>query len=200
MQPKAFGPRRKQRRRAHLRPWRHRVRPLLRLVPLYECRYRRDIPLHSDQRLHLVVVRRELAVLERPIRHVRAGHWAEQRQPLEVDVPHPGDLDVRVWERAADLVGQVIDVADVGVRRVLARGLPKRARVGQGIRLLEVAVLRLELVIGEHRRERSLPFDVGEVVRSHLEDHDVPAGFGELHRHDRPTRSGADDDRFTGQY
>ena len=196
MQPKAFRPRGKQHRRAHLRPWRHREGLGLRLVLLDECGYRRDIALHSDHRLHLVVVRRELAVLERPIRHVRTGHRAEQRQSLEVDVPHPGDLHVRVRERATDLVGQVVDVADVGVRRVLAGHLAKRARVGQRVGLLEVAVLRLELVVGEHRPERPLPFDVGVVARSHLEDHDVPAGLGEFHRHHRPARSRADDDRF----
>ena len=198
MQPEAFRPRGKQRRRAHLRPWRHREGLGLRLVLQYERGYRREIALHSDQRLYLVVVRREFAVLERPIRHVRAGHRAEQRQSLEVDVPHPGDLHVRVRECAADLVRKIVDVADEGVRRILAGGLAKRARVGQRVRLLEVAVLRLELVVGEHRRERPLPFDVGVVVRAHLEDHDVPAGLREFPRHHRSARSRADDDRLTG--
>src|ERR1700759_5590379 len=103
MQPKARRPRGKQRRRPHLRPRRHREGLGLRLMLQYERGYRREIALDSDQRLDLVVVRREIAVLERPIRHVRSGYRAEQRQSLEIDVPHPGDLHVRVWESATDL-------------------------------------------------------------------------------------------------
>ncbi len=115
MQSNAFRPRGKQHGRTLCAPGRHRVGLLLRLVLLHAGRYRPDIALNPDQVLDLVVVRRDVAVLEWPIRHVRAGHRAEQRQALEVDVPQPGALGVRVREGAADLVGEIVDVADVGV-------------------------------------------------------------------------------------
>ena len=60
--------------------------------------YRPDIALNPDEVLDLVVVRRDVAVLERPIRHVGARHRAEQRQSLEVDVPQPRALGVGVWD------------------------------------------------------------------------------------------------------
>ena len=197
MQPYALGPRGKEHGRALLRPGRHREGLFLWLVLLYEGGYRPDIALNPEQVLELVVVRRDVAVLERPIRHVRAGHRAEQRQSLEVDVPHPGALGVRVWECAADLVGKVVDVADEGVRRVLAGVFAKCAREGDGVRLLEVAVHPLELVVGVQRRERPVPGEVVVVVRSLLEYHDVPAGLREHHRHYRTAGARADDDRLT---
>ena len=123
-----------------LRPGRHRVGLFLRLVLLYDGGYRPDIALNPDQVLDLVVVRRDVAVFERPVRHVRPGHRAEQRQSLEVDVPQPGALGIRVWECAADLVGKVVDVADERLCGVLAGVLAKCAREGDGVRLLEVAV------------------------------------------------------------
>ena len=197
MQPNAFRARGKEHGRTLLRPGRHRVGLLLRLVLLNVGGYRPDIALNPDEVLDLVVVRRDVAVLERPIRHVGARHRAEQRQSLEVDVPQPRALGVGVWERAADLVGEIVDVADVGVGRVLARVLAECAREGDGVRLLEVAVYPLELVVGVQGLERPVAGEVVVVVRTLLEDLDVPAGLGEHHCHYRTAGARADDDRLT---
>jgi len=195
MQPDSLGPLGNQLGRALLRPRRHREGPGSWRVLQGEGGDRPDISLRPEQRLDRVVVRGDLAVFEGPILHVRAGLRAEQRQPLEVDVPEPRDLRVPVRRSAADGHREFVDRADVA--RGLARFVPKRARVGDWVRLLEVAVQRLEFVVGECRTERPDPVEVGVVVRPLLEYHYVPAALGELHRHRRPAGARANDDRLS---
>jgi len=194
VQPDSLGPLGDKRGRALLRPRRHRVLPRARRVPQADGGYRPDVALGPEQHLDRVVIRRDVAVFERPVLHVRAGLRAQQRQSLEVDVPEPWDLCVPVHGATADGHREFVDRSDVAGGFV--GFVPKRARVGDRVRLLEVAVQRLEFVVGEGGAEWTGAVQVGEVVRALLEYHYVPAVLGELHCHRRPAGAGADDDRL----
>ena len=193
MQADGRGPRRHRHRRALLGAGRHRVRLVAGRVLLDDVRDGLGVALHADQLLHLVVVGRDLGVAERPVGHVGARHRPQRGKLGEIDVPEPRHLGVPVHGPAADDLRQFVDAAGVLDGRGLVRppGARVHLRVGPG----EVAYLGGQAVVGEHRADGPLAAEVGEVVGTLLEDHDLPSGLGEFHRGQRPAGAAADHHR-----
>ncbi len=146
-----------------------------------------DVACNSDQLLDLVVVRRDLGVVERPVGYFRPRDGAQHRELLEVDVPEPRGLRVPVDCPSSDGLRKGLD--STGDRRGLWRRavhawLGGRVGLGEG-------PAHLQLVVREHG-PRPVGAEIREVVGALLEDRDIPASSREHHRRDRPAGPAAD--------
>ena len=134
-------------------------------------RHPREVALHAEVALDLVVVRREIVVGQRPVGDVGARDRPVQRAAVEVLAPEARHLGIPVHGPSADRRREVVDVAHERPRdpapRLRLGAL--RPRLEQRVLVLEEARL-LDLVVGERRPDRSVAPEPGQEVAALLED------------------------------
>ena len=148
---------------------------------------------HPERSLDGGVVRFEVGVPQRPVRHRRAVDRATRRVEVEVLLPEAGELGVGVHPAAADGRRQVVDLTGEQALAVAGRsavGAWLEARVGAE----QVAARQSDLVVGEVAQRLVRCLEVDQVVAALLQDDHRPPGGREHLGGGRPARTRADDD------
>ena len=148
---------------------------------------------HPEGGLHLRVVRLQVVVLDRPVRHVGTVQRSALAEEPEVLFSEPGELGIGVHAAPADRRRQVVDLTrDEPVAVVGAA--PVGPRLEQRVRPEQMPAGGGDLVVGEVAQGLVRRGQVDQVVAPLLEDHDRPPGRGEHVRHRGSAGTRADDD------
>ena len=152
---------------------------------------------HADRPLGLRVVRLEVVVGERPVRHLGSVDGAAGAQECEVLLTKTRHLAVRVRPTPAHGGGDGIDLTHIGPVALLFAAT-ERARLDEGIGPEEVPVKELELVVGVVGRRLRQVVRVEEVIAALLDDHHGPSRAREHVRGGGATRPRPHDDGVDG--